>query len=78
MNIDLDSVPSTVESAVDAVISSLTDEEKQYIHNQPSESIHFSAGMHIRNSWSLWEQDTPLKETLSLNMVLLILMILVD
>jgi hypothetical protein len=62
MQIDPDSVPSTVSDAVDMIVGSLSDEERDLIANtsEPA-SIHHTVGRFIRNSWSLWENDSPLK-----------------
>ena len=84
MKINLDSVPSTIEKAVEELINSLDEKDKEFIKsNYSSENIvvkiqgetteeliinrnqsytvHFTAGMKVRNDWSLWEKDSPLK-----------------
>ena len=62
MEIDKDFVPSTIEAAVDHIVESLSDEDREFITNDNSPAaIHHTIGRYIRNSWSLWEPDTPLK-----------------
>tara|TARA_R100001143_G_C3357381_1_gene133297 strand:- start:2283 stop:2654 length:372 start_codon:yes stop_codon:yes gene_type:complete len=62
MKLDLDKVPSTVEAAVDAVTSALEPEEIDYIRRSDKPSLlHQSIGMYLRNEWSLWDDDSPLK-----------------
>ena len=61
MKINKDIVPSTVEKAVDLIVDALAEEDINYIKQHSSESIHLTIGQYIRNSWSLWYQDTPLK-----------------
>lgn len=61
MNINQDFVPGTITQAVDHIIESLTEEDKNFIKENPPERIHFVTGMAIRNAWSLWETDTPIK-----------------
>ena len=59
--IDPDSVPPTIEAAVDAVIAGLEDDEISMIKGMAEpHMIHHTVGRCLRNSWSLWE-DTPLK-----------------
>ena len=63
MNINQDIVPSTIERAVDHIVESLSDEEKQAIFEEPTNSwaCYHAIGRYIRNEWSLWEPDSPLK-----------------
>jgi len=63
MKINQDIVPSTIERAVDHIVESLSDEEKQAIFEEPTTSwaCHHTIGRYIRNEWSLWEPDSPLK-----------------
>lgn len=58
--IDRDSVPSTVESAAHQLAESLTDEDRERIRSG-EETDHFGTGLSVRNDWSLWEPDSPLK-----------------
>lgn len=62
MRIDPDSVPATVEQAVDALIASFCAEEVRVLRTMDHADVrlHFGPGRAIRNAWSLWE-DTPLK-----------------
>lgn len=61
MPTDPDFVPSTIKEAVDHIVSTLSESEKEYIRNHDPASIHFGSGMGMRNDWSLWEKETPLK-----------------
>jgi hypothetical protein len=62
MKIEKDSVPKTILEAVDNLVAAISDDEKAFIRGSkdPYSEVHFSAGMYIRNNWSLWEKDTPL------------------
>ena len=62
MKIDQDLVPPTIKSAVDRLITSLDEADRNFIRftNNPC-AIHYDAGRSIRNDWSLWSNDTPLK-----------------
>jgi len=62
MKIDKDMVPKTVEEAVDNLVSSVSDDEKKFIceSKDPYSEVHFTAGMYVRNNWSLWEKETLL------------------
>lgn len=57
-----DLVPATLNEAIDYLYSVLEDKEIKYIHEKPSISVHFSFGMDLRNFWSLWQDDTPIKK----------------
>jgi len=61
MKIDLDSVPSTIKNAVDHIVGSLCDEDREFIKSDMPAGCHHSAGQYVRNSWSLWELDSPIK-----------------
>ena len=65
MKINQDIVPSTIERAVDHIVESLADEEKRDIRFASSQDSlcagHHTVGRYIRNEWSLWEPDSPLK-----------------
>lgn len=62
MNIDPDKVPATIEESVKTLVASLSEEDVKYIKTLENHySCHFSAGMAIRNNWSLWSPDSPLK-----------------
>lgn len=65
VQIDLDSVPSTVEAAVDAVVSGFSTEELKYLTGPslrvPVAALYRGLGMNLRNAWSLWDSDTPIK-----------------
>ena len=63
MNIDQDSVPSTILAAVQSIAASVTEEEREWICaiDRPDSRVHHTIGRHIRNNWSLWSPDSPLK-----------------
>jgi len=60
MKIDPDSVPNSVATAVEALVVSLEKDDIEYIRSTKGTSGHFTIGMAIRNSWSLWEKETPI------------------
>ena len=63
MKLDMDSVPSTVEDAVDRLIAGMNDEELLSVRDGTSDSptaLHHFAGRTLRNQWSLWSEDSPL------------------
>jgi hypothetical protein len=62
VNINPDMVPSTIREAVDMIVAGLDEKERLFVKQQPNSStVHFGAGMSIRNGWSLWAPDSPLK-----------------
>lgn len=63
MKIDQDFVPSTIEAAVDHIVKVLEEDELKFIvqENGSTAVIHHTAGRYMRNTWSLWSPDTPLK-----------------
>lgn len=62
MKSDQDKVPSSIEQAVDMIVDTLDDEDRETIKNMnSSSSVHHFVGRFLRNSWSLWKNDTPLK-----------------
>ena len=56
-----DFVPATIEEAVDHIVQTLNPVESRFIMSQSSESAHFGGGRIMRNNWSLWEKETPIK-----------------
>ena len=60
MNIDQDKIPSTMDEAVDQLIQSFTEDEKDLLRKTSPSHYHFTLGMYLRNNWSFWE-DTPLR-----------------
>jgi hypothetical protein len=62
--LDMDSVPSTFEEAVRASASALSQEAQlkatQLTKHEWTAQMHFGGGMQIRNTFSLWERDTPI------------------
>ena len=63
MEIDQDTVPSSVEAAVDSIIVLLGDEDYAAFENPcvTNATVHHTIGRYLRNEWSLWGDDTPLK-----------------
>lgn len=61
MQIPMDRVPMSLEEAVEIIVGSLDDSERDFIleHTNHAE-IHHTFGQHIRNAWSLWDLDTIL------------------
>ena len=50
--------PRTVEEAVDRLLSSMSEEDKQSLKNTPEKDLimcHFSLGAYIRNEFGLWQ-----------------------
>jgi len=64
MKIDEDKVPATFEEAVVMAIAALTENDLDHIKNagRDSTETHFNVGMYLRNSWSMWDTDTPLNK----------------
>lgn len=53
-------IPLTVEGAVDILFDCLEEHDREYILSTGhEEEVHLDFGMHLRNKWSLWRQDTP-------------------
>ena len=58
--IDPNAVPSTVEAAARQLAESLTADDRERIRS--GEGLdRFGAGLSLRNDWSLWDADSPLK-----------------
>lgn len=57
--------PKTIAEAVERLLSTLSEEEKEDIKNTPKNdliSLHFSLGMYIRNAFGLWKDNKELIE----------------
>lgn len=62
MKVNENIVPSTIEKAVELIVNSLEPQDIEIILKaQNSYGCHFGIGRYFRNSWSLWENDSPLK-----------------
>lgn len=59
MKINQDIVPSTIDQAVNEIVNNVDDEDRNNI--QEGVSYHFTVGRTLRNSWSLWDNDSPIK-----------------
>ncbi len=62
-------IPSTLDEAVDQLVSTLSQIDRAYIEATPLRAfrggVHMSAGMGLRNEWRLWDKDGPLNEELA-------------
>lgn len=63
MQISQDSVPSTIAAAVDAIVVSIDETEREFIRSESRShlAVHHTVGRYIRNAWSLWDPDSPIK-----------------
>lgn len=62
MKFDPDKVPSTIDEAVNTIYTNLEQKDIDFIKESKSpSSVHMTLGRFLRNSWSIWEDDTPLK-----------------
>lgn len=65
MRLNMDKVPVTIEEAVDDIISGMTEEELAFAAGVDEgfflAATHHHLGQALRNEWSLWEDDSPLK-----------------
>ena len=61
MKLNEDFVPSTIDEAINYLFENLSEEDKDFIKCNPNEGCHFTVGMNLRNNWSLWEENTPIK-----------------
>lgn len=57
--------PKTLDEAINRIVDNLSKEEIKVIKKQSSALFHFTSGMNIRNNWSLWEKDTPIKKDIA-------------
>lgn len=62
MIFDEDKVPATVDEAIDMLVATMTVEEKDDFVGVDGAKIHHGFGTHVRNTWSFWEQGTPLQQ----------------
>ena len=60
MNIDQDSVPTTVDDAIEALMKALTEKDREFILEHDASTSHFGFNMAMRNAWSVWDSQTPL------------------
>jgi len=60
MKINQDSVPSTLNEAINSIVDTLDQKDKDFIKQNEPSSVHFTIGMYLRNNWDLWEKDSPL------------------
>lgn len=59
-----DSIPNTLEEAIQVLDMSLLEYDKEYLRNEKDAAIqvHHTLGRWIRNNWSLWGDYSPLKK----------------
>jgi len=57
-------IPKTLEEAIKALDKELKQEDKEYIVENGSISVHHSLGTWIRNNWGLWGDNIELKSNL--------------
>lgn len=58
-------IPDTIEEALLSLDEMLLDEDKQFIKENGSISVHHTLGRWIRNNWKLWEEKpNKLKQSL--------------
>lgn len=57
-------IPTTIEEAMVSLDIHMTDEDKAYIQEHGSISVHHTLGRRIRNEWGLWG-DSGLKQVLA-------------
>ncbi len=61
MDLSKDKVPSSIEFTVRMLVDSLSDEDRRVVQSTEASEHHFPVGMGLRNDWSLWGADSPLK-----------------
>jgi len=57
-------IPETLEEAIIELNKILKEEDKEYIVENGSISVHHSLGRWIRNNWGLWGDNVELKSNL--------------
>jgi len=60
VKIDQDSVPTTIEEAIDALMKAIEPEDREFILAHDATTSHFGFNMVMRNNWSVWDIETPL------------------
>jgi hypothetical protein len=60
IHINPDLVPISVKEAAEIIANGADAETKAMFVESPS-ILHLGLGMQVRNAWSFWEPDTPLK-----------------
>lgn len=59
----METLPKTVDEAVEVVLSWLSEEDRQYVVSNDIFMLHFSLGLRIRNELALWAgNDALLKD----------------
>lgn len=54
--------PATLDEAIEYLYNNLTPEDITFIKNNSHSSIHFSAGMAMRNEWHLWDKNSKISK----------------
>lgn len=57
-----ESQPTTLEEAVNEILESLTEKDKQEILKISPNHIHLTLGMYLRNHWNLWKRDSEINK----------------
>lgn len=61
------SIPTTLDEALDYLVSHTSAGEKAEFLSKSDSRYHFSTGMGIRNAWKLWEPESPLSKFFAAN-----------
>lgn len=59
-NVSKDNIPANLDEAVSLLESGLSTRDRKAIAESSPHDWHFSVGMHLRNTWKLWEPQSPL------------------
>lgn len=60
-------IPTTLEEAIDYLVSHTSAGEKAEFLSHKDCQYHFSTGMALRNDWKLWQPDSPLSQFFAAN-----------
>jgi hypothetical protein len=62
----IDRVPENLQEAVDAVLTTLAQDDRDYILKIPLMTFksrsHMGGGLKMRNDWNLWDKKSPLHQ----------------
>jgi hypothetical protein len=58
--INPDKIPRDLDSAINLLVNDLKEEDREFIKNNESISLHHGLGRSIRNAWNLWDKETHL------------------
>jgi hypothetical protein len=54
--------PTTLNEGIDILYSTLTPKDIEFIKTEDHSTIHFTAGMSLRNNWKLWDKKSPINK----------------